>query len=318
MTNRYLAIIEETAYGTTPAGTKMYIDAEEVSLQAASAPFLKWGGMAGRVTRESELGHYFIEGDATVPVDAVSIGWFLKWFFGQVTTTTLIAGVQQHVFTPAALNHSFTCSVGKDHFEHTFAGCIVTDMEIEVENEFATAKINMFGQKDSKTVLAASPAFTEVQYFTYLHTTATIAAVSVPITSLAISLENNPDTDATKTIGSRYPQKIAKAGDLVAKISMDLTFDNTTHLERFWGGATGPADTITYFPMLIKMEGKPIAATTHNYTLSFDMPRVLYIEAQQTVSGRDAIIQSLELEVYTDKATGNNITATLKNAHMAY
>ncbi|MCD5383225.1 hypothetical protein LR066_00490, partial [candidate division WOR-3 bacterium] len=88
MTNRYLAIIEETAYGTTPAGTKMYIDAEEVSLQAASAPFLKWGGMAGRVTRESELGHYFIEGDATVPVDAVSIGWFLKWFFGQVTTTT--------------------------------------------------------------------------------------------------------------------------------------------------------------------------------------------------------------------------------------
>ena len=317
---RYVGVAEESVFGQEPTAITSYVDVASSSLDTPDTQAIFWQGVSERAAVVHAPGAYIPSGDIVAPVDAVMIGYLLKWTLGQVSTTrpdaTGAPDVRRHTFTPANQLQSFTAAVGKDIFEHRFIGCVVDSMELSVEDEFATVTASIVARQDRKATLA-TPTFSDVSYFTFAQTIATVGTVQAPVESLTLSIANNADGEAGVRLGSRFPAFIA-VGAREVTVSMDLTFEDTTHLEKFWGAPSGPVDIPTQ-ALTITMTGPPInASPTHNYRLEFTLPRVVYQTSNQEISARDRIVQSVEGRALFDRTVGYDIQAVLMNAQPSY
>src|SRR5688500_13028127 len=96
---------------------------------------------------------------------------------------------------------SFTSRVGKDVFEHVFSGCTVEAMELELNDNFLQANIDILGGKDSKGTLQNPVTFTGGEIYAPHQVTASIDSTdeSAVIESFTLTIETNADNESGVT-----------------------------------------------------------------------------------------------------------------------
>lgn len=321
---RYIGLAEESTYGTkiTDDDGFIYSDGASVGLDAPAGQALIYEGITQRAPVVKAPGPYAPSGDLGMPLDARVIGFLLKWALGSLYQQEQLEGspeVYRHTFLPANTLDSFTARLGKDLFSHDFQGCKINEIEIDIpKDNFATVKVNIVAQKDTKTTVKEMSAITiqRVAYFYFSQAAITINEVTANIEKLNIKISNGFSGEDGTRLSSRFPQFL-EAGDRKIEISCDATFDATTHLTNFWGNATTPTAVDTY-AFTLTLTGPTISGATSTYTLIIDSPAVIYQDSAQTYSGRERIVQSLKLVPIYDETTGREIRARLTTDYEPY
>lgn len=306
---RYAQLGQESIHGTAVAGA-VTVDPESSSLDSPGDQAIIWPGASG-VDRQVAPAPYVMDGDLVVALDDVVAGWILKWLLGSVATSGAEPSYT-HVFTPnrASLLTPFTTRIGKDIFEHVFSGCVLDSLVIDVGAEFVKATLGILASQDAKAELAAAVAFSEGNLFAPHLVTAEIGAVdeSARVDAMKLSIKNNGDLKAGRTIGSRFARR-AYRGALEVTGDLTLSFTDTDELERFWGTATGPTSTsLTEFALSLVL----------GTALTIDLPRCVYTAMGQPLSGRDRIVQKGSIRALATALGAGPIEATLINAQAAY
>ena len=238
-------------------------------------------------------------------------------------TTDITAGsVQRH---PANLHEmhggnnltllpSFTTRIGKDAFEHVFAGCVVDSLKLGLSDDFLLATMAIAAQRDSTAALTPLASLLLPPTFPLAFHEVTMSLpsgtdVSPIVRSLGLSIANSVKADAGRSLGSRFPRRIP-AGEREVTLSAEIVFEHKAQLERFWGGTTGPAVTgATDFATRITADAGTDGA------LVLDIASAHFSGVQIQPSGRDEIIQKCEIRALTAThalaAGGGNVETEL-------
>lgn len=205
----------------------------------------------------------------------------------------------------------FTVGVGKELFEHVFAGCIANQLEFEIADKIITATLGLMASKDSKGALAAAVTWGEGGLFAPHDVTAALATVdeSARIEGLKLTINHNADLESGRGIGSRFSRR-GYRGALTVEGEMTLAFIDTTELERFWGGATGPTSgALSEFALDLGF----------GTALDISMPRVVYTKAGQPLDGPGRIEQTVGFRAAWDPVTSAGpVLISLTNTRAEY
>lgn len=296
---RYFGFAPETEFGVAAADPVHTMDPESAEMDPSGDNALIYEGMSG-IDRIQKPAPYMSEGSISCLVDDKIFPWFFKLLLGGYKKTGTETGPFTHQFFPhtKSLMDSFTAFVGKDVFEHVFPGMVVSSIELEMDRGFLTASVEFLGGKDEKGALRA-PVFNEGNVFANHEVTATLAGAdgSAVVDGFTLTIENNADNEAGITIGSRFPRR-AYRGALSVELGLNLSFFDTSNLERFWGTATGPTTgpALSEHPFVLNIGDN----------MSITIPRSVYNELTQPVGGRDRIEQEATIRglAEVDPSTG--------------
>lgn len=281
---RYLIIGKETTFGTESVSKDATLDPENINLDPAGDDVIFYEGASG-LDRQVEAGQYSTKGDFTFPVDKETIGHFIKLALGKNGySVTGTASPYTHTFVPAQdpMMDTFTAFVGKDNFEHKFISNAISSMELSVSNGILSAKFATVGQKDAPSGTMQTPTFLDTPIYAAHNTIVTIDGVSANVESLTLTISTGAE-NAFK-LGSRYPYRINR-GALSVTADFGLVFDDNTQLQKYWGGANGPQESIIEFPVVINVGSD----------LDITLPAAVYTSVTQPVSGRGIIKQTAKL-----------------------
>lgn len=292
---RYAGYGEENTFGTAVAAA-FHTDITGATLDTPDNPNIVYGGGLGRSPRIIRPGFYSPSGNTVQGVDVDSFAYFLRWALGgyQYSTDRHYVYGLDDVCLP-----SFTSRIGKDSYEHVFAGCKINTLEISADDSIATATLDIVGQKDSSATLAAYDAlslganpmlaFHEMTASVKGEGDSVFSDISAIVKSLTLTINNNIDAANGRTIGSRFPRRLnAQARDVT--LSLSLWFEDNTYREKFWGSAGGAGtDGTEEFALKVKLDqggGKSI---------EFAMPRVVVTGDVQQPSGRDELVETVNM-----------------------
>jgi len=312
---RYLGIGIENAFGTE-ANADIHVDIASAGLDSPNQPELRYEGGLRRSLRLHKPGMYIPSGPVEYAFDINSIFYLLYLVLGSYSTdgpdidgfyTNTIQSLANSLELPSASFH-----LGKDQFEHTFLGGVVSQLTITVSKEFAMVSAEVIAQKDKKNTIKAIAALSLPSEYPLAFHELTIAidnvARSADIESVTLTINNNASGESAVRMGSRYPVK-AIAGNFDVSLSMDLDFESTAEKEKFWGGASGPADAGTT-EVDIDLTFNAGAAVGN---LVFSIPKFVYDEVGLKPSGRSRMIQSISGTAFYDTVSSAAILATLTN-----
>lgn len=238
----------------------------------------------------------------------------LRFAHAAAETVTEVTSPYTHQFSRGSnqILTPFTVGVGKDIYEHIFAGCIANQLQIEVADEISALTLGVLASKDSKGALASAVTFGEGNLFAPHDVTGSIAGTdeSARILGLSLTLNHNADLEGGRGIGSRFPRRGFR-GQLTVEGELTLTFIDTQELERFWSapGATGPGNTLA----------TPSLDLNFGSGLDISLPRVTYTGVGQPVSGAGRIEQTVNFRALYDAGSSSGpILVTLTNNQAEY
>lgn len=294
---RYLGLAEETTFGQAEEAM-FHVDIASASLDTPADSHLDIESSMGRGARMHKPGFYSPSGNIVYAFDIKTIRWLLKWALGGYVFTGE-ENLHEIYASDSTDLPSFTARLGKDVFEHVFAGCKINSLEISVEDSFCQATAELVSVKDSKGVLKQQHelilpddyplAFYEVS------AKMNDSDISADVKSFTLTINNGIDAAAGRSIGSRYPRKLLAAGREVT-LSTSMFFENTEQLEKFWGDATGPSD-----------KGAEEYSMEFNFDagggkgMSLLLPRAIHTGLDIQPSGRDELVQEIEAKIYMDE-----------------
>lgn len=296
---RYLGLAEESTFNMgTPPAAQFHVDIASATLDVPSNVDLSYSGGFGRGSRLRRPGFYSPSGNIVYAFDIRTIGFLLKWALGGYLFTA-DAGLSKHEFWAEddLFLPSFCARLGKDLFEHVFSGCLINSLELKVEGEFCMATADIISAKDSRADLKAlEDLLLPTEYpMAYYETTAKIdneVNSSARIKSLTININNGMSAESGRTIGSRFARHIA-AGAREITVQKQLMFEDMSAIQRYWGGANGPANLGgEEFPLEINMDSGEYGS------LNLLAPRVVYTTLQTQGTGTDEIIQAATAKAY--------------------
>lgn len=291
---RYLGLAEEATFAE-PAEAEFHVDIASASLDSPSDTHLDFESSMGRGARMHRPGFYSPSGNIVYAFDIKTIRWLLKWTLGGYVFTDLDNLHEIYASDNIDLP-SFTARLGKDLFEHVFAGCKVNSLEISVEDSFCQATAELVAVKDSKAVLKEQHELLLPEDYPLAFYDVTMnldgSDISSQVKSFTLSISNGIDAATGRSIGSRYPRKLL-AAEREVTLSSSMFFEDTSQLERFWGGSLGPSE-----------------AGSQEYSLEFNfdagggkgmvikLPRVIHTSVDIQPSGRDELVQEISAKAY--------------------
>lgn len=152
-----------------------------------------------------------------------------------------------HIWWPEQIElPSYTLYTGKDEFEQIQTGVLFDEMSLETTDNFLEATMSLVGGKDR--INEERPAITESR-FPQQVVTATNATfirsgtdVTARIKSFNFTYQNELNQDNEVSFGGRFPTSGARPQRLQPSLEMELEFDSSEELRRFWGdpNATEP------------------------------------------------------------------------------
>ena len=308
---RYAKFAEEATYRADPSPAPQFtVDIASASLDSPSDSQLVWEGGLGRGPRTHRPGYYSTAGNVALALDLHTIGWLLRWTLGGAAFTTAggTGGLNLHEFygSDDTLLPSFVVWLGKDVFEHAFKGCVASQLSLEVSDGFCQATLDVVGAEDAKgaldpAVVASLPlavprAFPDMRF--YLGGTDAGSEISAAVQELTLTINNNADAAAARGLGSRFPRRKIPAGQRETTLELTVRYESTAHLERLWGGPSGPSTEGT-----AETPARIVADGGAEGSLTIDLPRCIITEVQQQPSGRDRIDQSLAVTALLDTVT---------------
>ena len=294
---RYLGLAEETKFAE-PKEAEFHVDIASASLDTPSDSHLDFESSMGRGARMHRPGFYSPSGNIVYAFDISTIRWLLKWALGGYVSTE--GGNLHEIYASDNTDlPSFTARLGKDVFEHVFAGCKINSLEISVEDSFCQATAELVSVKDSRDTLEQQHELIlpEDYPLAFYEVTASMndSDISADVKSFTLTINNGIDAAAGRSIGSRYPRKLLAAGREVT-LSTSMFFENTEQLEKFWGSETGPSD-----------KGAEEYSMEFNFDagdgkgMSLLLPRAIHTGLDIQPSGRDELVQEIEAKIYMDE-----------------
>jgi hypothetical protein len=207
---------------------------------------------------------------------------------------------------------SATVRLGKDLYEHIFAGSALSQLTMTVERELATISLDMTGGADEKgTIEDEDDLFLPQEFpipfhkvsFGWADYGSAAEAINCLVDSLTFTINNNADGEGGLGLNSRYPCKIY-AGNLDIMVDLTLKFESTQAKEDFWGGATGPTDDPTRKAAQIILDAGDFG------DIQIDIPRCLINSVVHAPSGRARMTQAISLKVQYDPVSESLVTVT--------
>lgn len=323
---RYAGFKNESVYGTRVEGAAtVHVDIASASLDSPSDVNLIYGGGLGKSARTYRPGYYHPEGNVVYAFDIGTIAMALRWALkGYNFTSEGGAGdlnlheiwASEDITLP-----SFSVDLGKDAFEHRFMGCVLDTLTISVNNEFCEATLGIMAQKDAKAALITDYDNLNLptQYPLAFHEVGVKRIgtggggadenISCKVKDFSLSIANGVNVDSGKGLGSRYPCRMP-AFERTVTFDMNLIFEDTEELERFWGGSTGPTNTgTTSLPIEFDFD----AGT--DGSMKMLLPKVLYTGVNLQPSGRDEMNQQITGRAFMAPVTGSHEDCSETEVH---
>lgn len=302
-TLRYAGFGNEATYAS-PASAAFHVDIQSASLDSPSGTELYYPGGIGRGLRTRRPGWYRPEGDIVYGWDIRTIAHVLRWTLGGYAFTSGGGGNNLHEMWPTAESTlpSFTARIGKDHFEHVFAGCVADSLELDLASDFLLATMGVSASVDSKATITAADDLVLPSEFPLAFHEVTLSLpdstdVSANVRALKLSVANGLRTESGRGIGSRHPYRM-DAGARDVTLSADFYYENTDHLASMWGDPDGPSTSGA------SDYGLTITANAgDDGQLVITAPSAHFTKVATQGSGRDEIVLSTEIRLMTTTLT---------------
>lgn len=319
---RYFEFAEESERGVAEATPEMSCDAMSVNPGIPSEPEMEYEGSMGRGRTLHRPGYYVSSPNAEMGTDIKILNRMLYFALGEKDhvdtegdgtpegepdTRTNFIYASNNILLP-----SFTAFMGVDIIEHIVSGCVIDKFELTADKDFLTFKIDMKGQTPSTDTLKAISelnlnddyplAFFEVDLHMREYGSATpwgeTTKISNDIGKLVFSIENGIKEDKGKRLGTRFPKDLP-AGNRKLALKFDYLYLTNAWVEKLWGSADGPQERTgsTEIEMMIEID----AGIYGNAQLEF--PRAIVKGSPVESSGREPIIQNVEVDPYQDNIT---------------
>jgi hypothetical protein len=312
---RYAGLGIESEFGTAVPAT-VHLDIGGASLDSPSEPNLTYEGGLSRGIRQTRPGAYISEGNVEYGIDIATIGLFLFLGLGDYTKTGPDENaLYTYEIKPRGGRHlpSATVRIGKDFKEQIFPGCCVSQMQMQVEKEFAMATVDFIGGKDYHGDLTAEASLLLPDAYPLAFPDITISIGgsdrSADVESISWTVNNNGDGESGVTMASRFPRRV-HSGALDNGLELSVDFASFAEKELFWGDAGGPQENAgpTTQEIIITLNAGDAGS------LNLVFPNATFQEVGLPVSGRDRIVQSIKVLPEYDETAGADVVATLITA----
>jgi tail tube protein len=313
---RYAGFGSEAVYGTAVAA-EFHVDIQSATLDAPSGTENYYAGGIGRGVRTRRPGYYMPGGNIVYAWDIRTIAAMLRWTLGGYVFTDGDPGLNTHEIYASddVILPSFTSRIGKDVFEHVFAGCVVDSLELDLAGDFLLATMVVGAKKDSKAALQAESALLLPEEFPLAFHEATMTLFgtgrSADVKTLKLNIANNQRGDSGRGIGSRYPYRMP-VGNRDITLATDLWYDDTGDVEDFWGDAAGPADAGPADDAIVIN-----VSAGADGAVALNLPRAHFTKVATQPSGREEITASAEIRAMVDEITLDDAVTTVKSELLA-
>jgi hypothetical protein len=302
MPDRYLAVGEETAYGTAASPTR-YIDIlrEALVFDRAITPVET---VFSRDIRKYVEGRARVTGSIDYNIEPENSGEFFKWALGSVETSG--TGPYSHTFKPADTIKSFTAIVVSERVQRKITGCLIDRLTIETALDLATGSIDMVAAREEKDAGSYTPTISMLAPFVFKEATLTLGGSdrSQYLRALRLRIGNNIPVDDLYGFGSQYPRRILVRGRTV-EADIEMVFEDTAEYDAFLAGAE------------VACNLKFTRGT--NYEFEIDLPRMVYrSDVAPHIDRREPLRITAPCQVLYDSTAGYEVALKLKNNVASY
>ena len=264
-------------------------------------------------TRNTELAKTWAEGDLEMNVGINTIGEYLLWLFGTVTTTSASAWAYEHAFTLSNSNSIQSLTLGViDPVEgdRQYPLSTINSLTLSVEEgQFVTCSINFMSKTSTSGSLTATyatdyPLLARHSAFKVAANLAWLdAADPICFKSFEITFEKNIEPDFCA--GSLEPRNFINKQFAVSG-SFTAVYEATTFK---WYNLDGTKRAIRFEIV----DSNTTIWATDNPTLSFDMPSVAFTEWDKSQGNDEVVTQTLTFKPLLSYVDGSVCEATLVN-----
>ena len=324
LTNRYVTLQLESAYGTEPTASTLGQFLGEVDDESFSQNFdlLTRTDISRYGASKSIQGLTFSEGDVNCPLQLDDFNAFCLFSAFGVDTYNDGSSPKSHVFdevTNDALLPSFTIRVGREEKEHTYTGMVLNSLSLSANiNEYVMMTYSFVGCGESSVGALQTPggggtnppAFSTVdalhfaKAFVRFEALASSSNFSAMVKSISVEINLNRDTDNASSLGNATyavappPQLREITGsiefnrDVATAADNEPTYDEVRGFLLHNGSGSAPA-------IMIRLED-----ASSNY-LELKLPKVVYEAPELNVSGRDTSTLSVNFVALFDETDAN-------------
>lgn len=291
--------------------------AAAISAQVAGGVFAGWTGAdaAGSVVFTATTGGDKAMGTFTPGTSGVT-GTFTQSRAssgGEFNTHEIWANDLRYV-------QEFCGRIGKDEFEHVFERAAINSFEISVERELVPVTVDMTASRDFEAVLKDveddiypglpaeyALAYHDINLRIDKDNAGTMIDVSDIAMSLTSTIENNLDSEAGVTLGSRFPRRHGSSGRNIS-LSSELTFKDMAMKRKFWGdlnGGLGVPGKLggKNFPVEAYIDSGSTFVPGNYGDALIRYPNCYFNSVPLAASGREEMTQGVEMNVHTGEVT---------------
>lgn len=313
----HVGLAKETTFGTAVAATDYVRFASESFDETIEQ--IKLDTLNGVVDEAPYYeGMHTIKGDLQFDVYPNIVGHILRSAFGAPVTTSLAAGVYQHVFTPTQANFANNCALPPYTFEvnrdlgqaFQYAGSVVDDLTFNfgTDKKIMTAQASILA-KALALITKTTPSFDTQDPFTWNQAAITFnGSVNANFSTLEFGVKNS--LDAIPTLDStRNINRILRKDKRTFPTKFTLELQDMTEYNLF--------KAQNEVALSIVLTGSLIA-TGYNFKFQVDIPKFHFNSFPIGVKGAGVITAQVDGWGEYDPTNLYGMKVTLVNSKASY
>jgi len=300
---RWAGIAEETTFGTKVATPARSLAFRELDAQPDQG-LIDVEESAYREVPLSVFGPFLGSGSLSIFARPDTIGHFLKWTFGSVTSAQIgTSAMYKHTFKIADAIKSFTLSDNRGITglsSRFLIGTLIRGLTLEAPaRELTTLDLDLLYAWEDLATAPTMGTLSPLRPFVFHD-----GAVELPsgtalarVEAFSAKLENTIPDD-THEVGSRKLPLIILEGAAITG-EVELKFESWAMRQRFYGAAaaTEPQEETATVSMVLKLVGEPTGVVDKpNYEVNVTLPAVILTEQPSTVSRRERLTQTFSFK----------------------
>jgi len=329
LSNRYVTLQKESAYGIEPTATTATLFLGEVDDESFSQSFdlLTRADISRYGASKTVAGLFYGEGDVNLPLQLDDFNSFCLFSAFGVDAYDGAATPKTHTLTETlddATFASFTTRIGMEELEHTYPGMVLDSLSLSAnvgeyvmmtysfvgcgELGVGTLTVPGAGASDSPPAFSTIDALHFAKAYVSFESEATSSNFSKLVKSISLEITLNRDTDNASALGgSTYlvsppPQLREITGSIELNTGNDITGEeaNKTPTYEELRGFLLHNGTDALPALMLRFED---SETPPNY-FEIKVPKVAYEAPEMNLSGRDTTTLSMSFVGLFDETAG--------------
>jgi hypothetical protein len=271
----YVAIGAESAWGTPAARTQL-VEIISESMKQDSAPIPK-ASLTGFDIQETHQGAKAVGGELATELYYETHEKLLRAAIGNGVTTLVVAGVYQHVFTPAKVLPSLSMEVYRDISTFLYEGVKLNTLALSLATDQVLRATYGAVAKDETPDVVATPLARPAEKLPVFHQGVfKIDTVAFDVAEFTFNHNNQLAVDR-KRVGTRLIKEPVRNAIATSDGSFTADFESTAQYLKFLAA--------TPVALQLQLIGEQIGVTGHFYTITLDIPRARYTGETPQVGG---------------------------------